>query len=379
MPGFTPSPPQSRMDFALPKLTVNARIAGLRENICPEINPEKLYMIDYLLQYGLFLAKTTTLVAAILFVLAMVANLRRHMKEHMDEQLEVKHLNRRFENMASALKHELLTPEAIKTEQKQKKAEAKQQKKAAKLGKEEQKKRLFVLNFHGDIRAAAVDNLREEISAVLQVARPEDEILVRLESPGGMVHGYGLAASQLRRIRDAGIHLTASVDKVAASGGYMMACVADRVIAAPFAIIGSIGVVAQLPNFNRLLKQHNIDFEQHTAGEFKRTITMFGENTDGGREKFQEELEETHQLFKRFVKDNRPQVDIDRVATGEHWYGSQAIELQLVDELKTSDDYLLAASKDCDLYGIHYKTHKSLQQKVMGGLGELTERLRTGF
>ncbi len=194
-----------------------------------------------------------------------------------------------------------------------------------------------------------------------------------------MVHGYGLAASQLRRIRDAGIPLTASVDKVAASGGYMMACVADRIIAAPFAIIGSIGVVAQLPNFNRLLKQHNIDFEQHTAGEFKRTITMFGENTDSGREKFQEELEETHQLFKSFVHDNRPQVDIDAVATGEHWYGSQALSLRLVDDLKTSDDYLLEASKDRDLYGIHYKAHKSLQQKVMGGLGELTERLRSGF
>lgn len=336
-------------------------------------------MIEYLLQYGLFLAKTVTLVAAIVFVLVMVANMRRHLREHMEEQMEVKHLNKRFENMAQALKHELLTPEAIKQEHKRKKTEAKQQKKAAKLGKEEQKKRIFVLDFHGDLRAAAVDNLREEISAVLQVAGPEDEVLVRLESPGGMVHGYGLAASQLRRIRDAGIHLTASVDKVAASGGYMMACVADRIIAAPFAIIGSIGVVAQLPNFNRLLKQHNIDFEQHTAGEFKRTLTMFGENTDSGREKFQEELEETHQLFKRFVQDNRPQVDIDQVATGEHWYGSQAQNLRLIDELKTSDDYLLEASKERDLYGIHYKMHKSLQQKVMGGLGELSDRLRAGY
>lgn len=336
-------------------------------------------MIEYLLQYGLFLAKTLTLVAAIVFVLAMIANLRRHMREHMEEQLEIKHLNKRFENMAEALKHELLTPDAMKAEAKKKKAEAKQQKKAAKLGKEETRKRIFVLDFHGDIRAAAVDNLREEISAVLQVASPEDEVLVRLESPGGMVHGYGLAASQLRRVRDAGIRLTASVDKVAASGGYMMACVADQIIAAPFAIIGSIGVVAQLPNFNRLLKQHNIDFEQHTAGEYKRTLTLFGENTDSGREKFQEELEETHKLFKSFVHDNRPQVDIDKVATGEHWYGAQSIDLKLVDELKTSDDYLLEASKERDLYSVHYKTHKSLPEKVMGGLGQLADRLRAGI
>ncbi len=336
-------------------------------------------MIDYLLQYGLFLAKTATLVIAVLFVLAMIANMRRHLREHMEEQIEIKHLNRRYEHMADALNHELLNAHELKALHKQKKNEAKQQKKAAKLGKAEQRKRLFVLNFDGDIRASAVDDLREEISAVLQVAGAEDEVLVRLESPGGMVHGYGLAASQLRRIRDAGVKLTASVDKVAASGGYMMACVADRIIAAPFAVIGSIGVVAQLPNFNRLLKKHDIDFEQHTAGEFKRTLTVFGENTDAAREKFREELEETHQLFKHFVQDNRPQVEIDKVATGEHWYGAQAVSRRLVDELKTSDDYLLEASKDRDLYSIHYKAHKSLQQKIMGGLGELSERLRSSF
>ncbi|MGB1580677.1 MAG: protease SohB [Nevskiales bacterium] len=325
------------------------------------------------LQYGLFLAKTLTIVIAVVFVLVMVANLRRHLKEHADEHLDIKHLNKRYEHMAEALNHELLNADQQKARAKEQKAEAKQRKKAAKLGKTEDRNRTFVIDFDGDIRASAVDHLREEISAVLQVAKPEDEVLIRLESPGGMVHGYGLAASQMRRIRDAGIKLTASVDKVAASGGYMMACVADQIIAAPFAVIGSIGVVAQLPNFNRLLKEKNIDFELHTAGEYKRTLTLFGENTDEARDKFQHELEETHSLFKQFVSENRPQVNIDEVATGEHWYATQAVDKQLVDELKTSDDYLLQASRNRELYSVKFKVHKTLQEKVMGGMGRIAD------
>ena len=327
------------------------------------------------LQYGLFLAKTLTIVVAIVFVIGMIASLRRHVREHADEHLDIKHLNKRFEHMADALNHQLLSPDEAKAQAKVKKAEEKQRKKAAKLGKAEKRSRTFVLDFDGDMRASAVEHLREEISAVLQVAHSDDEVLIRLESPGGMVHSYGLASSQMRRIRDAGIKLTASVDKVAASGGYMMACVADQIIAAPFAIIGSIGVVAQLPNFNRLLKENNIDFELHTAGDFKRTLTMFGENTDEGREKFREELEETHQLFKNFVSDNRPQVDINSVATGEHWYGSQALEKRLVDEIKTSDDYLIQASKERDLYQVEFKTPKTLPEKIMGGAAQLADGL----
>src|SRR6202048_4399856 len=208
----------------------------------------------------------------------------------------------------------------------------------------------------------------EEISVVVQVARPEDEVLLRLENRGGMVHTYGLAASQLRRLKSAGIRLTASVDEVAASGGYMMACVAERIIAAPFAIIGSIGVVGQLPNFNRFLKEHNVDFELHTAGQYKRTLTLFGENTDAARDKFQEELEDTHKLFKSFVTENRPQLEIEMVATGEHWYGTRALERNLIDIIQTSDDYLLAASKDRDIFEVHYKRRRPLQERLASGI-----------
>ena len=227
-------------------------------------------------------------------------------------------------------------------------------------------KKIFVLDFKGNIKASGVSALREEITAILTVATDKDEVVALLESGGGTVHGYGLGASQLRRIRDRGIKLTAAVDKVAASGGYMMACVADRIIAAPFAIVGSIGVLAQIPNFHRLLKKLDIDFEQITAGDYKRTLTLFGENTARDREKFQAELEDTHALFKEFVRDNRAQVDLDRIATGEHWYGKRALELQLVDELMTSDDYLSNAARDADIYRIKYQRKKPVAERVIG-------------
>jgi serine protease SohB len=189
-------------------------------------------------------------------------------------------------------------------------------------------------------------------------------VVLRLESGGGMVHSYGLASSQLARIRQAGIPLTICIDKVAASGGYMMACIGDKIVSAPFAILGSIGVVAQLPNVNRLLKKHDVDFEVFTAGEYKRTVTVFGENTEKGREKFQEDLDVTHQLFKDFVSRYRPQLHIDDVATGEVWLGVAALNKQLVDELKTSDEYLGDRARESNLYHLHYAERKSLQERV---------------
>jgi len=223
-----------------------------------------------------------------------------------------------------------------------------------------------VLDFQGDLRAAAVASLREEVTAVLNVARPgEDEVLLRLESAGGLVHSYGLAAAQLLRLRERGVRLTVVVDKVAASGGYMMACVAERIVAAPFAVVGSIGVIAQLPNFHRLLKKHDVDYEQFMAGEFKRTVTLFGENTEQGRRKFQEEIDDAHALFKDFVKTHRPQVLLEQVATGEHWYGARALECRLVDELCTSDAVLLAARAEADVYEVSYGVRKPLLARVL--------------
>ncbi|MBN6535513.1 protease SohB [Acinetobacter pittii] len=241
---------------------------------------------------------------------------------------------------------------------------AQQLAKEAKIRRKNNQK-IFVLDFKGDIQASAVENLREEITLILATAKAgRDRIVVRLESPGGMVHGYGLAAAQLVRLRDAGFHLTICVDKVAASGGYMMACIANEIIAAPFAIVGSIGVIAQVPNFNRLLKEHNVDFELYTAGQYKRTVTMFGENTPEGKAKFEEELQQTHVLFKHFVEKYRPQLNVDKVATGEHWYGEDALDLNLVDKLQTSDEYLLALLPQHDVYVINTRKKATLGEKL---------------
>lgn len=329
-------------------------------------------MQDLLLQYGLYLAKTLTWLFAIGALIVLIANLIREGRGQIGERLEVKHINERLQDMAEVLNLDLMSEDEHKAAEKQRKAEDKAKKKAAKRGEAEPvKPRLFVLDFDGDIEASQVGALREEISALLQVARPDDAVLLRLESGGGIVHSYGLAASQLKRIRDRGFHLIVSIDQVAASGGYMMACVADEIVAAPFAVVGSIGVVAQMPNFHRLLDKHQVDVELHTAGEYKRTLTMFGENTDAARAKFKQELEEIHALFKHFVSDNRKNLAIDRVATGEHWYGTQALELGLVDRLQTSDDLLLDAVKEREVYEVKYRVKRGLREQLIGTLSRV--------
>ena len=328
--------------------------------------------MEFIYEYGLFLAQAVTFVAAILILAAgLIAIGQRQKAEQQEGHIEVKDLNEKYRHIGQGIQQVVVEPDVlkaeIKAEKKADKAKAKAtKKKRGKTGAEgdERRKALYVLDFDGDIKASATDNLREEISAVLPQIKPGDELLVRVESPGGMVHGYGLAASQLRRIRDANVPLTIAVDKVAASGGYMMACVANRIVAAPFAVIGSIGVLAQLPNFHRLLKKNDIDFELFTAGEYKRTVTMFGENTDKGREKFSEELEETHELFKQFVAANRPEVDMAKVATGEIWYGQKAIAMGLVDELQTSDALVQGYLADWDVFEVKFVHKKNWQEKL---------------
>lgn len=313
--------------------------------------------MDFLTDYGMFLAKLSTV--SIFFVIIVGALIFILMRAKGDnEHLTIKNINEKYEAMSFILNSQVLNKKAFKKYLKNQKKEHKEKESS------EERKKVFVLNFIGDIKASTVSSLREEITAILTVANKKDEVVIVLESGGGTVHGYGLGASQLKRIRDKGIKLTAAVDKVAASGGYMMACVADNIIAAPFAIIGSIGVLAQIPNFHRLLKKMDIDFEQITAGDYKRTLSLFGENTDKGREKFKEELEETHRLFKEFVKDSREQIDIDKIATGEHWYGKRAIELKLVDELITSDDYLSNSAKEADVFEVKFERKKPVSEKI---------------
>ena len=318
--------------------------------------------MEFLTEYGVFLAKTITVVVAVIIILSAAASAALKGKKPESKEMLIEKLNTKFDDVKHALEESMLGKDELKEIKKLEK----QALKAKKSEPDDVKKaRVFVLNFDGDIKASAVEGLREAVTAVLQIADPgRDEILVKLESAGGMVHSYGLASAQLDRIKKKGIKLTACVDKVAASGGYMMACVADKIIASPFAIMGSIGVVAQLPNFSKVLKKNDIDYEILTAGKYKRTLTMFGENTDEGREKFKADLEDTHQLFKAYVSERRPSVDIESVANGDIWFGTKALEVALVDGLQTSDEYIVDACQEADVFSVEFKDKKSLMDKL---------------
>ena len=330
--------------------------------------------MEAITEYILFFAKTITIIVAILIPFMVITAVSTRHRQHQKEHLEVNHVNRRYEAMSNTLDSahlpKKMLKERVKKQKKERKASAKE------LSTESDvKKRIYVCGFDGDIEASEIDRLREEITAVLTVAGPADEVVIKVESRGGVVHGYGLAASQLARIKEREITLTVAVDKVAASGGYLMACVADRIIAAPFAIVGSVGVLAQIPNFHRALEKHEIDFQEFSAGEYKRTVGMFSEPTEKGKAKFKEEIEDVHELFKDFVRTNRPQVDIDKIATGEHWYGTRALDLNLVDELRTSDDYLLEASADTEIYEVKYVRKESLVERLNPAFAGLVKLL----
>lgn len=326
-------------------------------------------MLTALIELGLFTAKTIIIFLFIVLVLIAILGILAKAKEKMKNRLCIRNLNKKYAEVSEELLAETLSKKQFKQFKKDQKAKEKAEEKSA-----PEKKNIYVLSFHGDMKASSVDALREEITAVLNIAKPRDEVIVRLDSAGGIVHCYGLAAAQLMRIRAKAIPLTIAIDKIAASGGYMMACIANKIICAPFAIIGSIGVIVQLPNFHRLLKDKHIEFEQLTAGEYKRTITLFGENTEAGREKLREEIETVHTLFKNLIAENRRSVNIAEVATGEYWYGSKALELKLVDDIKTSDDLLLECSQSANLYEIHYETKKPLLSKLSAAANAVKEK-----
>ena len=312
-----------------------------------------------------FAAKGFVVFLTIAASAVVIASLRRRRRMGGDH-LEVKPLNERFEALGNALRVEVM-------DKKEFKAHLKELKKADKAAPA-QKPSVFVLDFQGDILATATKSLREEITAITAMAKSDDEVVLRLESPGGGVPHYGLAAAQLTRLKDKKVKLTVCIDRVAASGGYMMACVADQIVAAPFSIIGSIGVVAQVPNLNRLLKKHDVDFQEMTAGEFKRTVSVLGEITEKGRAKFQEQLEETHALFKDWVKSQRPKLDVQAVATGEYWLGKRAVELGLVDKLYTSDDYLLEKAKTANVFKVTFEPHSGWRERLSRGAAEAADR-----
>ncbi len=386
--------------------------------------------MTYLYDYLVFVAQAATVVIAILVVLSAMATFSARRRHAPRGALEVIRLNDYLDDLRHGLEQAMLTRgqyrKAARREAKQARREAKQLQRAAKRGGggearaadsvaqdgsvEESgsgenegripdvpaaadegdeakaqgaaaagKSRVYALTFEGDMDATKVSHLRHEINAVLTKASGGDEVVVRVKSFGGRVHGYGLAASQLQRVRQHGLNLVVAVDQVAASGGYLMAAVANKVIAAPFAVVGSIGVVAEIPNVHRLLKKNDVDVEVITAGRYKRTLTVLGENTDEGRRKFTEELEDLHALFQEFVNEQRPGVELEKVATGEAWYGRRAIELNLIDEIITSDEYLMQRCAAADVFEVRWVEHKKPLERVLGeiegGLKQLVQWL----
>lgn len=323
--------------------------------------------MNFLLSYLDFFLKSFTLVIALLVTILGITLISKS-KGKLSEKIKIKHINKRYQDLTDRMQNEVQSKEQLKLTKKL-------QKKLSNQFKKKTRKRVFYLTFNGDISATESEALREKITAILSVATDQDEVLISIESSGGMVHAYGLCASQLTRIRNKNIRLTATIDKIAASGGYLMASVAEHIIAAPFAIVGSIGVVAQLPNFHRLLKEHRIDYELITAGEYKRTLTMFGENTPKARQKLQEEIDQTHQLFKQFVVQHRPKLNIDKVATGEFWWGTDALQLNLIDQITTSDDYLWQISQNADVYEVNFQHQRSLLQKLTQSMSKVKAQL----
>jgi serine protease SohB len=322
--------------------------------------------MDQLVGLVIFFAKA--LIVLGFFALLVTLFVGAVLKLRRSQEMEFEDLSQKYVDMTESLIPLTFSKKVAKRKLKELKKELN--------ADEKEKPRLFVLEFKGDVAAKQVEELRDEVTTVLTVAQPGDEILLKVESPGGTVHGYGLAAAQMKRLKSAQLGLTVAVDKVAASGGYLMAATAHKIIAAPFAIVGSIGVVAQVPNIHRLLKDKKVDYEEITSGEYKRTVSLLGEITEKGRKKFTEQIEDTHRLFKEFVIRERPSVDIENAATGEYWYGERALQLRLVDEILTSDDYIFQRRLNHKLIKVKIHGRKTFSEKLSEAARSLFEEFK---
>ncbi|KAL7534110.1 hypothetical protein ACHAWF_004724 [Thalassiosira exigua] len=206
-------------------------------------------------------------------------------------------------------------------------------------GEGTRRKNLFVTRFPGDVTASQLNELREEVTGILRASQPRDEALLILQSGGGTVTGYGLAAAQLQRFKANGMKLTV------------------------------IGVISEIPNAYDRLKKEGIEFQTVTAGKYKRTVTPTKKVTKEDLAKSTEDIQEIFDLFKSFVASQRPQLDIEDVATGDTWFGEDALEKGLCDELAAADDVLLEfADGGYDLYEVAYDPGSERAGRLLAGL-----------
>jgi serine protease SohB len=308
-------------------------------------------MENILANYTIFFLKITTIIILLLLTLIMCLII---IKNKDNKYIKIKNINKKYITFKKLFLSEILK----KTEKKQIIKNINEEEKITKT------KNLFILNFNGDINASDINNLKDILSVIILNKKYVDEVLIKLTSNGGIVTNYGLAATQLKRLKNENINLTISIDTIAASGGYMMACVANKIIASHFSIIGSIGVLGIIPNINKILNKNNIEIEYHTSGKYKKTLSIIGENTEIGRKKFIESLENTHFLFKNFVKENRSQINIEEIATGEYWYGIDALKLNLIDKIQTSDEYIMENLNTTQIYEIKLNEKTNIKNKI---------------
>ena len=160
-------------------------------------------------------------------------------------------------------------------------------------------------------------------------------ILVRIDSPGG-----GVAPSQeiydaLKRAREKGKPVVASIGSLGASGGYYIACAADKIVADPGSVTGSIGVIMQFPVIRDLLRKLGIDYEVIKSGEFKDIASPLRPMTDKERRLLKEVILDVYSQFVDVVAESRglPKDSVLKIADGRILSGRQAYELGLVDTL----------------------------------------------
>ncbi|KZX82185.1 hypothetical protein A3715_00045, partial [Oleiphilus sp. HI0009] len=272
-------------------------------------------------------------------------------KKNSDGRIIVKSLNEEYQEIQDALlKFKPLKP--IKSSS------------IRKFKASPNKQSIFVLDFKGDKTASSVGSLSKEVSAILSVAKPNDEVFLRLESPGGTITGYGLASQQLIRLREAGIRLVVSVDEIATSGGYMMAAVGDRIIASPTSMLGSIGVIMEVPNFYNLLDRAGVQFHQFTAGKHKRLVSMTNKIGDAAKDQINQDLEKSHELFKNHVHTYRNSVNLESVSHGDVWSAKYCLDNKLVDDLMTSEAYLFDRASRANIFHISWDVERSFSDKL---------------
>lgn len=214
----------------------------------------------------------------------------------------------------------------------------------------------------------------EEIAEYLKQVEENprvEAIVLRIDSPGGSVVGSDEIYQALLAIDKP---LVVSMGEVAASGGYYIACAADRVLANPGTLTGSIGVISMVPNIEELMEKIGVEVLVIKSGALKDEGSVFREMTEEEREVWQRIIDEAYDQFVGIVADGRdlPPQAVRELADGRVYTGHQALELGLVDELGNLSEAIELAAKMGGIVEepriIEYPATPSLMETIFGSL-----------